>query len=247
MNRQVSDNLQVCTRCIMDTSDPEISFNEKGECSHCQYFDNNITPAWHPNEEGKRLLDEKMAEIRAYGKDKEYDCIIGLSGGVDSSFLATKIVEWGLRPLVVHVDAGWNSELAVKNIEQIVSKLGLDLVTHVVDWEAMRKLQLAFLKSNLANQDIPQDHAYFAALYHYAVKNDIKYVISGGNFATESVLPQSWGYDAMDAIHIKSVFKQHGEGKLKPEITKSYSLDQAVEAIKSLEDRTATGKVVIEI
>jgi N-acetyl sugar amidotransferase len=148
--------------------------------------------------------------VKQYGSGRKYDCIIGLSGGVDSSFLAAKVAQWGLRPLVVHVDGGWNSELAVMNIEQICRRLDLDLVTHVVDWEEMREMQLSFLRSNLANQDVPQDHAFFAALYGYAEKSGIKYVMSGGNFATESILPASWGYDAMDATHLRSIRKIFG-------------------------------------
>ncbi|WID98764.1 N-acetyl sugar amidotransferase [Bosea vestrisii] len=206
---------RMCVRCVMDTTDPHISFDEAGVCSHCRNFETDFRPHWKPTLEGWAEFESKLAEIKAYGKGKEYDCIIGLSGGVDSSYLATKAVEWGLRPLVVHVDAGWNSELAVKNIEQIVTKLGLDLVTHVVDWEAMKELQLAFLRSDVANQDIPQDHAFFAALYNYAIKADIRYVINGTNFATESILPQGWGYDAMDARHIVAIHKQFGKKPLR--------------------------------
>ena len=206
---------QICTRCVMDTTDPDITFDDNGVCNHCYYFDNNVVPNWHPNPVGLQKLDEMLSEVKAYGKGREYDCIIGLSGGIDSSYIAVKVVEWGLRPLVVHVDGGWNSELAVKNIEQIVSKLGLDLITHVVDWREMKDLQRAFLKSNLANQDVPQDHAFFAALYNYAVKNNIKYVISGSNYATESILPQSWGYNAMDVKHLETIHKIFGEHKLK--------------------------------
>jgi N-acetyl sugar amidotransferase len=199
----------------MDTTDPLITFDENGVCNHCYYFDHNVKPNWFPNQEGAEKMKQMVKEIKEYGKDKEYDCIIGLSGGVDSSYVAIKVVEWGLRPLVVHVDAGWNSELAVKNIEQIISKLGLDLVTHVVDWEEMRDLQVAFLKSNVANQDVPQDHAFFAALYNYATDAKIKYVISGSNYATESILPQSWGYDAMDLKHLNSIHKRFGKSRLK--------------------------------
>lgn len=206
---------QVCTRCVIDSTDPDVVFDEEGVCNHCYYFDISVQPNWFPNDEGKAKLEAMIADIKEHGKGKEYDCIIGLSGGIDSSYVAVKVVEWGLRPLVVHVDAGWNSELAVKNIEQIVSKLGLDLVTHIVDWPEMKDLQLAFLKSNLANQDVPQDHAFFAALYSYAIKSDIKYVISGSNYATESVLPQSWGYNAMDIAHLEGIHKRFGVKKLK--------------------------------
>lgn len=206
---------RVCTRCVMDATDPNITFDNDGVCSHCHFFDERVTQYWFPDERGEERLQRMIAEVREYGKGKPYDSIIGLSGGVDSSYLAVKVGEWGLRPLAVHVDAGWNSELAVKNIEQIIGKVGLDLITHVVDWEDMRELQLAFLRSNLANQDVPQDHAFFAALYHYATKNNIKYVISGSNYATESILPQSWGYDAMDATHLRAVHKRFGTRKLR--------------------------------
>lgn len=201
---------QVCTRCVMDTTDPEITFDESGVCSHCRNFDSVIRPAWPAPDRGAVLLDEMIRKVKAYGAGKQYDCIIGLSGGIDSSFCAVKVAEWGLRPLVVHVDAGWNSELAVMNIEQICRRLGFDLVTHVVDWEEMRDMQLAFLRSNLANQDVPQDHAFFAALYGYAEKAGIKYVINGSNFATESILPAAWGYDAMDATHVKAIHARFG-------------------------------------
>jgi aminotransferase len=199
----------------MDTTDPQITFDSDGICNHCHYFENNVKQYWFPDERGTPMLEKMIAEVREYGKGKRYDSIIGLSGGVDSSYLAVKVAEWGLRPLAVHVDAGWNSELAVKNIEQIVEKAGLDLVTHVVDWEDMRELQLSFLRSHVANQDTPQDHAFFAALYNYSVKENIKYAINGSNYATESILPQAWGYDSMDAAHVKAIHKQFGRQKLK--------------------------------
>lgn len=202
---------QVCTRCVMDTTDPEIEFDEQGVCSHCHYFDGVIRPAWPSFGAGDPArLEEMIQTVKAYGKGKRYDCIIGLSGGIDSSYVAVKVAEWGLRPLVVHVDAGWNSELAVMNIEQICRRLGFDLATHVVDWEEMRDMQVAFLRSNLANQDAPQDHAFFAALYGYAERAGIKYVISGRNYATESILPSVWGYDAMDATLMKAVHSRFG-------------------------------------
>lgn len=201
---------QICTRCVMDTTDPEIDFDDHGVCSHCRKFDENIKPMWPSLGGDQEKLDSMIQTVKTYGKGKRYDCIIGLSGGVDSSYLAVKVAEWGLRPLVVHVDAGWNSELAVMNIEQICRRLGFDLVTHVVDWEEMRDMQVAFLRSNLANQDVPQDHAFFAALYGYAEKAGIKYVINGSNFATESILPATWGYDAMDATHVKSIHARFG-------------------------------------
>lgn len=206
---------QMCRRCVMDTTDPEITFGADGVCSHCRRFELEMKPHWKPTPEGAQELQQIIARIKAEGQGKRYDCVIGLSGGVDSSYLAVKVVEWGLRPLVVHVDAGWNSELAVKNIEQIVTKLGLDLVTCVVDWEDMKELHLSFLRAGLANQDVPQDHAFFAALYKYAADAGIRHVISGANYATEGVLPQSWGYDAMDATHVRSVHRRFGSRPLR--------------------------------
>jgi N-acetyl sugar amidotransferase len=194
----------------MDTTDPEIDFDAQGVCNHCREFDQVIRPQWPSPGQGMVLLEQMIARLKAHGRGKAYDCIIGLSGGADSSYCALKVAEWGLRPLVVHVDAGWNSELAVMNIEQICRRLGFDLITHVVDWEEMRDMQLAFLRSNLANQDTPQDHAFFAALYGYAEKAGIKYVINGSNFATESILPRAWGYDAMDATLLKAIHHRFG-------------------------------------
>ncbi len=189
----------------MDSSDPEIQFIADGVCNHCIEFDTETKKGWFPNDEGKSKLDAILAKVKADGGNKEYDCIIGLSGGIDSSYLALVLKDYGLKPLVVHVDAGWNSELAVYNIEQIIKYCGFDLYTHVMDWEEIRSLQLSYLKSGIANQDTIQDHAFFASLYHFAVKNNIKYVISGGNVATESVSPRAWHHSAMDAINLKSI------------------------------------------
>jgi len=208
------NNYQICSRCVMDTTYPEITFDEHGVCNHCHQFDEVTTKRWFPNDEGKKKLDTIFNQIKQEGRNKEYDCIIGLSGGVDSSYLALVLKDYGLRPLVVHVDAGWNSELAVHNIEQIVKYCGYDLHTHVMDWQEIKDLQLAYFKSGVANQDAVQDHAFFASLYHYAVQNNIKYVISGGNIATESVAPKSWGHSAMDAINLKAIHKRFGKRKL---------------------------------
>lgn len=220
MTRQPS---QTCTRCVMDTSDPEISFDTDGVCNHCHQFENETRKLWFPNQEGKQKLERILAAVREEGRDKEYDCIIGLSGGVDSSYLALVLKDHGLRPLVVHVDGGWNSELAVHNIEQVLKYCNYELFTHVVDWEEMRDLQLAYLKAGVANQDVPQDHAFFATLYHFAVKNKIRYVISGGNIATEAVFPSSWHHAAMDAINLHAIHKRFGSIKLKHYKTISFA------------------------
>lgn len=205
-----------CTRCVMDTTDPTITFDSEGVCSHCHGFDNVTSKEWFPNADGEKRLAKTVEQIKIDGKGDDYDCIIGLSGGVDSSYLALKVAQWGLRPLVVHVDAGWNSELAISNIEKIVKKYNFDLHTHVVDWEIMQDLQVAYLKSGLSNLDVPQDHVFFSSLYHFATKNGIKYILSGGNIATEGIFPVAWhGGSAMDAINLKSVHKKFGKKPLR--------------------------------
>lgn len=206
---------KVCTKCVMDSSDPDIFFNEKGVCNHCLGFDKLLGTEWFPNDIGKDKLSRLVNKIKHEGKSRKYDCIIGLSGGIDSSYLALKVKELGLRPLVVHVDAGWNSELAVANIESVIKYCGYDLHTEVIDWKDMKKLHLAYLYSGIANQDVPQDHIFFSSLYHFAIKNRIKYIISGGNTATEGVFPKSWIGTAMDSINLKAIFKKYGNGKLK--------------------------------
>ncbi len=206
---------QQCKRCVMDTSDPEISFDGEGVCNHCIEFDTVTRKYWFPNEEGRARFSVMVEQIKEVGKDSEYDCILGLSGGVDSSYLALKVHEWGLRPLVMHVDAGWNSELAVNNIEALIKHCNYDLHTHVVDWDEMRELQLAYMKSGIANQDVPQDHVFFSSLYHFAAKNRIRYILSGSNSATESIFPSSWHGSAMDAINLKAINKKYGNRYLK--------------------------------
>lgn len=210
------DNYQMCTRCVMDTTDPEITFNEKGVCNHCREAEMKLSKAWFPNDEGAKKLKAISDEIKANKGNKEYDSIIGVSGGVDSSYLLhVAKMDMGLNPLVVHVDAGWNSEIAVSNIEKMVKKLGLDLFTYVVDWDEMKDLQLAYLQSSLANQDVPQDHSFFAKIYEFADENNIKYAITGSNLTSESILPNSWGYDASDSIQIKAIHKRFGTIPLK--------------------------------
>jgi len=208
---------KICKKCIMDTSDPEIVFDENSICNHCNRFENELKPRWFPNEEGKAKLNTIIAKIKKDGQNRDYDCIIGLSGGVDSSYLAYVLrTEYpDLKILAVHIDGGWNSELAVHNIENIVKILNIDLYTGVINWEEMKDLQLAYFKSQLANQDVPQDHAFFATLYDVANKHNIKYFLTGGNLATESILPSAWGYDAMDGKQLRAVHKQFGKIKLK--------------------------------
>ncbi len=206
---------QICNRCIMDTTDTEIVFDDEGNCNHCNnYIKLSPLYAYHGKE-----TDEKLAtlvkQIKADGKGKPYDCVVGVSGGVDSSYVAYLTKELGLRPLCVHFDNGWNSKLAVKNIENILNKLGFDYQTNVVDWEEFKDLQISFLKASVANIEIPSDHAFLAAIYGICKKYNIKYTLSGSNFATEGILPKSWGYNAKDLKHLKAIQKQFGSKKLK--------------------------------
>jgi N-acetyl sugar amidotransferase len=207
---------QVCANCAMDTSDSLIQFDEKGVCDHCNNFYNNILPNWHPDERGSQELAKIVDEIKSKGKGKPFDCIIGISGGVDSSYLLYYAKEvLGLRPLAFAVDTGWTTNVAVENIEKIVKGLGLELYTEVVNWNEMKDLQLAFFKSQLPNQDQPQDHVIFASLYNYAAKNGIKYVLTGGNYSTECVRePYEWVY-LNDLRQIKDVHRKFGSKPLK--------------------------------
>ncbi len=206
---------QTCTQCVMDTSDPKIIFDAAGICNHCHTFENITSRDWYPNDEGKHRWSGILDDMRAAGGGREYDCILGLSGGIDSSYVALKAKQWNLRPLVVHVDAGWNSELAVANIEKVVKYCNFDLHTHVVDWDEMRDLQLAYLRSGISNQDTPQDHIFFSSLYHFATANGIRYILSGGNLATEGIFPTAWHGAAMDAINLKAIHRKYGERPLK--------------------------------
>ena len=205
---------QQCNYCVMDTSDPDIIFNNDGRCNHCIDFDQRAKINWFPNKQGHEKISIILNKIKSLKKKSDYDCIIGLSGGIDSSYLAIKMYEFGLNPLVVHVDGGWNSELASNNIESIVKYCNYDLHTHVVDWNEMRDLQLAYLKSGISNQDAPQDHIFFSSIYHFATQNKIKYILSGGNFATEGIFPQNWHNEAMDAINLRAIHKKFGSQPL---------------------------------
>lgn len=204
--------LQVCTNCVMDTTDSQITFDENGVCDHCNGFKNDTLPNWHPNDAGKEMFRKQVEEIKASGKGKPFDCIMGMSGGLDSSFLLHLAVsEFNLRPLVFHVDGGWNTDIAVNNIQMLVDGLGLDLYTEVINWEEMKDFQLAFFKSGVPHLDIPQDHAFIATLYHFANKHNIKYILNGGNYATECVRnPKEWLYYGTDMAQLRDIHRQFG-------------------------------------
>ena len=208
---------QVCTNCVMDTTDSKITFDDKGVCDHCRTYYDKIEPNWHTDERGAAELDKIVQKIKADGKGKDFDCIMGMSGGIDSSYLLYLAVEkLGLRPLVFHVDAGWNSQIAVNNIERMVDQLGLDLYTHVVNWEEMKDLQLAFIKSGVSHIDSPQDHSFFATMYNFASKYNVKNILTGGNYSTECVRnPMEWMYYQSDSIQLKDIHRQFGSKPLK--------------------------------
>lgn len=212
------DNYRLCNKTIMDVSDPNISFNELGESDYYVNFINEILPSWNPDSEGMQDLMKTAEVIKKKGKKKDFDCIIGISGGLDSSYVAYVAKEiMGLRPLLFHVDAGWNTDKAVGNIEKLVDGLGLDLITEVINWEEMKDLQRAFLFSQIADQDMPQDIAFFSALYKFAKKNKIKYILTGGNFSTECCRePEEWGaYPGIDKTLIMDIYKKYGSNILK--------------------------------
>lgn len=208
---------KICTRCVMDTTDPEITFDANGVCSHCTKYDAEARAIVERADAGRAEpeLRAVVNRIKAVCKGREYDCVIGLSGGVDSTYVAYEVKKRGLRPLAVHFDSGWNSELAVSNIENIVKKLDIDLYTFVVDWEEMRDLQLSFFKASVANCDTPTDHAFLAVLYRTAAEHNIPYIITGTNFATESILPRAWGYSPADLTHLRAIQKQFGSVSLR--------------------------------
>lgn len=208
---------QICINCIMDTSDPRIFFDHKGLCEYCNNFDSTIKPSWDTGSKGEINLKAIADKIKQEGKGKDFDCIIGLSGGLDSSYVAYIAKEkMGLRPLLLHVDAGWNTDQAVGNIEKLVDGLGLDLYTEVVNWEEMKSLQLSFLKSQIADQDLPQDCAFFSALYKFARKHKIKHIITGANYSTECCRePEEWGgYPGADKRLFLDIHDQYGTRKL---------------------------------
>lgn len=202
----------------MDTSDPHIVFDERGWCDYCNNFESTIAPNWHTDERGQAQLMALAGKIKTDGKGRDFDCIIGLSGGLDSSYAAYVAKEkMGLRPLLFHVDAGWNTDQAVGNIEKLVDGLGLDLYTEVINWEEMKDLQLAFLRSQIPDQDLPQDAAFFSSLYKFARQHRIKYVITGSNYSTECCRePEAWGgYLGIDKRLFGDIHGRFGSRPLK--------------------------------
>lgn len=211
------DTYQICTRCIMDTTDPEIKFDENGVCNHCRKYKERAQKELHNDEAGRKKLQQLVNAIRKKGKNKKYDCIIGISGGVDSTMVAhIAVKKLSLRPLAVHLDNGWNSELAISNMKETLKALNIDLYTYKSDWEEFKNLQLSFLKASVPNAEIPSDHAIVASLYQMAAKKGIRYILTGSNIVAQAMpRPLSRGYVPLDLRYIKSIHRKFGENKLK--------------------------------
>lgn len=208
--------IKICTRCVMDTTATEITFDEKGICNFCHQYDNVTTKDLYVDKGGEEKLNNLIEKIKKDGKNRQYDVLIGISGGVDSSYVAYLVKKvYGLRALAIHLDNGWNSELAVANVEHIVKKLDIDLSTYVLDWKEFKDIQTSFLKASVSNIEIPTDHAIWALLIKTAAKHKIPYIIAGNNVVTESIMPESWLYGSKDSYFIKAIHKQFGKIKLK--------------------------------
>jgi N-acetyl sugar amidotransferase len=212
----LNSGIEICKRCVMDSTDREIRFNAAGICDHCITFEKEILPNWQQGGVKDKQLSSFAKKVKARAKSRDFDCLIGMSGGVDSSYLLhLAVVQLGLRPLVFHVDAGWNSQEAVNNIQRMIDKLDLDLYTEVINWEEMKDLQLAFFKSGVPHIDTPQDHAFFATMYKFAAENGIKDILTGGNYSTECIRnPIEWMYYQTDSIQLKAIHNRFGNLKL---------------------------------
>lgn len=205
-----------CRQCILDsTDDPALELDERGWCQHCRKFEVDKRIFVREGEAGEAMLADAVRRMKEEGSGKPYDCLIGVSGGVDSSYVAYMAHKLGLRALCVHFDNGWNSELAVKNIENMVARLGFDLYTYVIDWQEFRDLQLAYLRASVVDIEVLTDHAIYGSTFRIAKERQIKYVIGGNNVATEGVLPYHWTYNKKDHVNIRAIHKAFGQGTIK--------------------------------
>jgi N-acetyl sugar amidotransferase len=247
--------LRICAKTVMDNTDPNITFDAEGVSNW--WHDYHTLLAQRPSaSERDRLLEATLRKIKAVGEAKPYDCILGLSGGVDSSFVAYLAKHWGLRPLVVHFDNGWDDELAVANIEVIIKTLGFRLETFVMNWPEFRDLQRAYFKASVIDLDIPTDHMIFGALHKIADVHDIKFILSGNNFATEWLLPRAWYFSKFDLVNLAAIHRRYGELPMKhlPKLgvwqQLYYRRVKAIEDVKILEliaySKTAAKKFLIE-
>ena len=214
-NNKINKNYKQCERCVMDIGDPFIQFDEHGFCNHCTSFLDKKEQLVFQGESSTKQLESLVRKIKNSGKNNTYDCLIGISGGVDSSYTAYLCKKLDLRPLVVHMDNGWNTVESVINIKEVCSKLDLDYDCYVLDWEEFKDLQLAFMKSSIVEMEIPTDIAIQGVLHKIAAENNIKYIISGGNHATEGILPQSWFYNPRDLTLLKAIHKRFGKVRLR--------------------------------
>lgn len=229
-----SKNYQQCTRCVMDTSDPLITFDEKGICNLCTEYLEKRSKHNYQGKESDEQLKQIVADMKKAGKGKKYDCVIGLSGGIDSSYAAYIAKQHGLRVVAVHMDNGWNSEEAVQNIKNIAKKLGIDYESYVLDWEEFKDIQLAFLKASVPEAETPTDMAIPATWHKVAAKYGVKYIISGGNFATEGILPKTWHYNGKDTKYFHHIQKHYGTRKLKNYPTFGFIKETYYKAFKGI-------------
>ena len=215
MKLKINKKYQICTRCVMDTTDPDIFFDENGYCNHCSKAIAHLKqpPYGLLPKEKETALTRFIQDIKNAGNGKKYDCIIGLSGGVDSSYVACLVKQWGLRPLAIHLDNGWNTSIGEQNIANICKILEIDLYTNVLDWEEFKDLQLAFLKASTPDSEIPTDNIIAETLFRMAKRHKVKYILSGRNITSESIMPNAWSQGYWDKKYITAVYKQYSQKK----------------------------------
>lgn len=223
-----------CVRCVMDTSDPDISFDDAGRCNHCCAYEERTSKLTYRGPESQRELDRIIARIKRAGRNSEYDCVLGVSGGVDSCYAAYAAKSLGLRPLAVHMDNGWDSDTAVRNIKNVAARLGIDYQSYVLDWGEFKDLQLSFLKASVPEIETPTDIAIPATLHRVAAENGVKFIISGGNYVTEGILPKAWHYDAKDVRYLNAIQRRFGTRKLSSFPTFGYWSEAYFKLIKGI-------------
>jgi len=206
---------RVCTRCVMSTTDPDITFDSEGRCNHCTDYFERLAARTYNQATSERELAAVVDRIKAAGRGKEYDCVMGISGGVDSCYAAYLAKSLDLRPLAVHMDNGWDSDTAARNIKNVTRTLGIDYQSVVLDWEEFRDLQLAFLRASVPEIETPTDIAIPAALHRVAAENGVRFIVMGGNYVTEGILPRAWHYNAKDVRFVRAVHRRLGSGKLR--------------------------------
>jgi N-acetyl sugar amidotransferase len=206
---------QICTRCVMDTSDPDITFDQDGYCNHCTKYFQRASKNKSREENAEKEFQRVIDKIKKSGKNNKYDCAIGVSGGVDSSYVVYLAKKYGLRPLAVHIDNGWDSEIAVQNIRNMCKRFDIDYESYVLDWQEFKDIQLSFLRSGIIEVEIPNDAAITGALHKVAGANRIKYMLSGSNYTTEGILPTGWFYDPLDKTLLKAIQRKFGKLKMK--------------------------------